>query len=178
MNKTNILLMSIALSTALILLGCSSSQETSEKTKQEVPPPAVQKQPEQPAQTQEVQPAKVDTASVKPPAEAPTKDTVNVQEQPSSTERTAITPTPTGNFSVQIGAFSLADKADLVAAQARQRFSQKNVYSFHAKDTGLIKVMVGDFVSKDEARKFRDQIVQQFPEEYKDAWVAPIPYEK
>jgi cell division septation protein DedD len=86
-------------------------------------------------------------------------------------------PTPTGNFSVQVGAFSDADKAQRAAALARERFTN-NVYRFYIKETALFKVLVGDFMTKDEARRFRDHIARQFPDDYKDAWVAPIPYEQ
>ena len=39
----------------------------------------------------------------------------------------------------------------------------------------LFKVLVGNFAVKDDARRFRDEILQKYPAEYKDAWVTEIP---
>jgi len=164
----------------LVMFGCTAAEETSENPKRETPPPVVQKPPERQPAAQPAQPTKTDTVSVSTqvtpdentkPAVTPESTTAKTQPvQPPSVA-------PTGNFTVQVGAFSLKDKANSVTELAKQRFGKK-VYTFQAKDTGLFKVTVGEFMTKDEGRKFRDQIVQQFPDDYKDAWVAPIPNEK
>jgi cell division septation protein DedD len=79
-----------------------------------------------------------------------------------------------GNFAVQIGAYTKQDNADRAASLARERFSV-NVSTIVDKTSGLFKVLVGNFPSKDEARKFRDDMVQKFPADYKDAWTTDIP---
>ena len=136
------------------------------------PPPAEQAVEQQPM-----------TDTTKAPPAPPTDNAKTVTpvdttaKQPPPSPPSMNKPTPTGNFSVQVGAFSDPDKAERAAALARQRFTN-NVYRFFIKETNLFKIYVGDFMAKDEARKFRDRIAQQYPEDYKDAWVAPIPYEQ
>jgi polyhydroxyalkanoate synthesis regulator phasin len=68
----------------------------------------------------------------------------------------------------------MQDNAERVAALARERFG-KNVYTIPDRLSDLYKVMVGDFTVKDEARRFRDEMVQRFPSDYKDAWVSELP---
>ncbi len=162
---------------AVVFFGCSPTEETAEKANQGNPPPATpQQQPVQPSPAKQIQPTTTDTVSVATQVtgkQTAAPDSVAVD----STSLHPASPSPTGNFAVQIGAFSVPDKAGVIASLAKARF-HKNVYTLQAKDTGLYKVMVGDFMTKDDARKFRDQMAQQFPDDYKDAWVAPIPAEK
>jgi len=175
---------SIAISVLLIMtvlfFGCSTTEETAEKPNQETPPPVTRQQPVQPPPASQIQPTRTDTVSVT--TQVTGKETQQQTAAPESvaaksTSSQPLSAAPTGNFAVQIGAFSVPDKAGVIASLAKERFN-KNVYTLQAKDTGLFKVMVGDFMTKDEARKFRDQMAQQFPDDYKDAWVAPIPTEK
>jgi len=77
---------------------------------------------------------------------------------------------PQGKFSVQIGAYKMPDNADRIVALAKERFTQ-HVYLFFDKTDNSYKVLIGDFNIKDDARTFRDQMAQQFPSDYKDAWV-------
>jgi len=108
-------------------------------------------------------------------------DTVTVNKQ--NTERplynsnaSATPPTdtsgsmPQGKFSVQIGAYKMPDNADRIVALAKERFTQ-HIYLFFDKTDNSYKVLIGDFTIKDDARTFRDQMAQQFPGDYKDAWV-------
>ena len=83
-------------------------------------------------------------------------------------------PAMAGKFSVQVGAYSLVENANRVATLAKDRFG-KNVYTIPDPQAGLVKVYVGDFASKDEARRFRDEMAQKYPLEYKDAWVSENP---
>lgn len=151
----------LILISTLFLSGCASSEQT------EQPPPAVQKQPEE----QPVQ--KIDTVSVNvqnvPPPQAEPKPVPP-----------PVTPPPiskwTGKFAVQIGAFKMADKAEQIAAAAKERLNMK-VFTVYDKEKDLTKVLVGDFMTKDEARKYRDQLTRQYPDDYKDAWVTEFPHE-
>ena len=158
----------LILAGSLVLYGCTASEEAAEKS--DAPPPA--------QSTQAAQTAAVDTA--KPAVAASQTDTSKKASPDTSTSKgnsTSSATRPLGNYCVQIGAFTAADKADAIASLAKQRFA-KNVYKYLAKDTGLTKVWVGEFLTKDEARSFRDQMMQQFPDDYKDAWVAPVPSDK
>jgi len=150
----------------LTLLGCSSSKQT------EMPPPPPSEErpsviipPQAPASTVE---KKVDTLKV---------DVKNTQK-PAYEEKETPLPVanvmPTGNFSVQIGAYKMPDNADRIASLAKERFNLK-VYIIVDRADNLYKVMIGDFNTKDEARNFRDEMASKFPGDYKDAWVSENP---
>ncbi len=80
---------------------------------------------------------------------------------------------PPGKFTVQLGAYQSEEGAAGVAALSRSRFT-KEVYTVFNSVDGLYKVMLGVFDSKDAARNFRDTIVRQYPDDYRDAWVAEL----
>jgi cell division septation protein DedD len=146
---------------AMVLAGCAASHDQAEKAADTAVVPA----PVKPAASSI--PAKIDTVNVavqkaqKPPYE--------------SADPAKAVPTPSAiiKFTVQIGAYKLQENADVVASTAKSRFA-KNVYTIHDAATNLYKVMVGDFTGKDEARIFRDRMVQQYPGDYKDAWVSEL----
>ena len=157
-------LLSICLSILIAMCssGCGTSQQSSgSETPSSLPPPST--------------PAAQDARTVTP------ADTVSVQVQnqtrPTYDSRTTtpVTPAPApgGRFSVQVGAYKLADNADRIAALAKERFG-RNVYTVHDRISDIVKVMVGDFMTKEEARSFRDDMAKQFPGDYRDAWVTEI----
>ena len=173
MKKISIVTVLFSFTFALILAGCAAMEESSDKGKKESPPTITQQPAEAPqVEPPQEQPKKVDTVSVKPMPQPTAQETTKSQPV-----QTPAAQTPTGNFAVQIGAFNNPQAAEQIASMARQRFPGKNVRTVFVKDVNATKVFVGEFMSKDEARNFRDQMVQQFPDDYKDAWVAPIPYE-
>jgi cell division septation protein DedD len=159
----------LCITAAIFLIGCSSSEESTNK--QETPPPAeVKKAPEQPIVKQE-------------PPVVKKIDTVNVdiqnQQKPIYEPKPTVPPpmqnaNPSGKYSVQIGAYKMPDNADRIASLAKERFNL-NVYTSVDKLDNLYKVMIGDFNSKDEARNFRDEMARKFPSDYKDAWVSENP---
>ncbi len=108
-------------------------------------------------------------------------DTVNVavqkaQKPPYETTdpvKTTLPPSSLIKFCVQVGAYKQQDNAGVIASLAKSRFA-KNVYTILDPATNLYKVMVGDFTAKDDARMFRDRMVQQYPGDYKDAWVSEL----
>ncbi len=149
--------------------GCGSSEETS--SKQEVKPPldaAAQKPAETPLQQDGRSAARIDTLNVD------VKDTPKPVYDARSSVPAAGSAMPTGKFSVQIGAYKMPDNAERVASLARERFG-KNVYTIADKTVDLYKVYLGDFAVKEDARKFRDEMVQRYPNDYKDAWVSENP---
>jgi cell division septation protein DedD len=87
-----------------------------------------------------------------------------------------ISPPPkvSGKYAVQIGAYTTPENALKIADQAKERFNQL-VYTYHDRVNNLYKVFIGDFLLKDEARNYRDEMVQKFPGEYNDAWVSEHP---
>ena len=169
MKRIQLLLIVLSIIVAFMISGCASSGDTMEK--KETPPaepsqtPPQQKISEPTAQPQSPVPSKTDTVHV-----------VNVQTSPKPAYEPAPAEIPpaAGNFAIQIGAYKLQESADRAAALAKERFG-KSTATITDKATNLLKVLVGNFVSKDEARNFRDELIQKFPGEYQDAWVTEIP---
>ncbi len=154
MKLSHMLVAAIVLSAALIVMGCSSSHKTTTGTETQSPAPETKAgQMDQ----------KVDTVNVgvqnnqKPTYESGAPSTTGVR--------------PAGRYSVQIGAYQMPDNADRVASLAKERFTT-SIYTFLDKKDNLYKVMIGDFTTKDDARRFRDDMVQKYPGDYKDAWVS------
>lgn len=162
-----ILWFGLTLAVVALLAGCAgtgqteATQESTPTTVPSVPPPA------QPAPTTERAPDTVDATvhSHTPPApqtEAP-------RQVPPSPAHLSIR-----LFGVQIGAYLQSDVAERIAGQTKVRFGEK-VQMVPDKRTRMTKIFLGEFTSKEEARKFRDSLVRQFPGEYDDAWVSEIP---
>lgn len=80
---------------------------------------------------------------------------------------------PPGKYTVQIGAYTSGTSAKEVADRAERRFARA-VYTIYDESDSLFRVMLGVFETKNLARDFRDLIVRQFPEDYKDAWVSEL----
>ncbi len=168
-----LLVSAAALLLVALLAGCAASGDPSTQDPNTTPsttPPAV------------TTPA---PAATQKPAPTPAQDTVSVAVQktqkpayeaadPVKTEpATPSTPAAAARFGVQIGAYKLAENADAVAASAKLRFA-RTIYTLRDETTGLVKVIIGDFSTKEEARAFRDRMAQQYPGDYKDAWVSDI----
>jgi cell division protein FtsN len=147
-----------ALVAALIAGGCSGSKESSgDKSGSST----VQNPAGTPAKSDAGGAAKSDTFDVK-------VDNAN---------KPAYEPAPSGlsgTYAVQVGAYQNKDNADRVAGLARERFSV-SVNTIYDKTSALYKVLVGSFTTKDDARRFRDEMLQKYPGDYKDAWTTDIP---
>ena len=161
MNRISAVMLGVSL-VVLSFAGCSSSDQSGGQQESQSAPPAKTA----PTSAEEVT-KKSDTLNVN--VQNTQRPAYN-QQSPSGTQ-----PVPaSGKYSVQIGAYKQAENADRIASLARERFG-KNVYTIPDKANDLYKVMVGDFAVKDDARKFRDEMVQKFPNDYKDAWVSELP---
>jgi len=167
MNEIRSLQLRLLVLPLLIAAGCSSSEKSSEETK---------------SSTREEQIAR-DSTSESPKISVPDTSGGPMRRIPPPTDRpqgsrdTTIAESPEQEpirFGVQIGAYRQSDVAEQIAQLARTRFLNK-VYSVYDAENSVTKILIGDFVSKDEARRFRDLIMKQFPEDYKDAWVSEIP---
>ncbi len=99
-------------------------------------------------------------------------DTARLEPAGGAADR-ALPQFPPGKFTVQLGAYQSEEGAAGVAALSRSRFT-KEVYTVFNSLDGLYKVMLGMFDSKDAARNFRDTIVRQYPDDYRDAWVSEL----
>jgi hypothetical protein len=80
---------------------------------------------------------------------------------------------PLNKFTVQVGAYQSRQSADRTAGLAGDRFT-RNIYTFYDAEGNFFKVFIGVFDSKEEARRFRDRMAQQYPQDYRDAWVAEL----
>ncbi len=80
---------------------------------------------------------------------------------------------PPGKFTVQLGAYQTEDAARAVASVAGSRFTRQ-IYTVYDTTDRLHKVMLGMFDTKDQARQFRDTIVRQYADDYRDAWVSEL----
>ncbi|MBI3193529.1 MAG: SPOR domain-containing protein [Ignavibacteriae bacterium] len=164
MNRSILFIFSFLLLSSLILFGCSSSEET--QSEKEATEQQVTKD-----QTQDLPPP--------PPGESDTIDVVskdNKEETSIQQPTTENLPISTGMYAVQVGAFKVTETADQIASLAKTRFSIQ-VLTLLDKETGLTKVLVGSFTTKAEARTFRDKLLQQYPDDYKDAWTTELPRE-
>ncbi len=147
---------------SIYFIGCATSEEST--TKEESTQPAATP-PQKPAETASTAPSKADTVNV-----------VNVQTSPKPAYEPAQSTAPAmakGNYTIQIGAFRQQESADRAAGLAKERLG-KDAVIITDKTSNLLKVMVGAFATKEEARSFRDEMVEKFPAEYKDAWVTEI----
>jgi cell division septation protein DedD len=161
MKRFSAVILSVSM-VVLLLAGCSSSDQSGGQQQSQSTPPSTSA----PLSSEEIT-KKSDTLNVN--VQNTQRPAYN-QQSPSTTQQ----PPTSGKYSVQIGAYKQADNADRIASLARERFG-KNVYTIPDKVNDLYKVTVGDFTIKDDARKFRDEMVQKFPYEYKDAWVTELP---
>ena len=162
MNTIRILVAAAAVMTGVLWIGCSSSKQASEGTEQTstVPPPVV----EQPA----VRHDHVDTLDV----QTQNKQQPSYQSPSNTPPSTTDAPPPSaGTFTVQVGAYKSQDGADRIAQLAKERFA-RGVNVLYDAERNLYKVMVGSFLTKDDARVFRDDMVRKYPTDYKDAWVS------
>ncbi len=151
--KSSLLVLLVA--AGFLAAGCSGSKSSTTGNTGSTTVP----NPSEPAAKSETGAAKADTFDVKvdnskkPPYQATVQQT---------------------GFTVQIGAYQKQENADRVASLARERFTV-SVSTVLDKTSGLYKVLVGSFTTKDQARSFRDDMVQKYPSDYKDAWTTDIP---
>jgi cell division septation protein DedD len=166
MNPVKWILIGCCIAAMLALAGCGSSEESN---KESTPPPAASKPPEQVTKPEAAVPPKVDTVNVVNVQTAP-KPTY---EQNAQTQQSTQPSSQTGTFAVQIGAYKTEENAQRAASLAKDRFGLA-IQTISDKTDLLFKVMVGSFMTRDDARKFRDDITQKYPLDYKDAWVKDM----
>lgn len=81
--------------------------------------------------------------------------------------------TQSGKFTIQIGAYQEREGAERIAEIAKGRLSLP-VEVLEDPVQRLYKVFVGRFQTKEEARNFRDDLIQRYPGDYTDAWVNEL----
>lgn len=143
----------LLLALALLAAGCGTTEQTQESPPEAPAPPAAL--PAEPP-PQELR-SRVDTVSVQQTT-LPPLDSAGVSDLPA-------------RYVVQIGAFKDPALADAAQALARQRYAMTVLNDYNPL-VGLYQIRVGFFDTKEEAYVFRTRIQNEFPEEYKDAWVV------
>jgi cell division septation protein DedD len=81
--------------------------------------------------------------------------------------------TPKKYYSVQIGAFKSENNVKQNQTMLEKRF-QKPVITFFDKGISLTRICIGKFSSEEAAWKFLRTMQEQFPNDYKQAWVAAL----
>jgi cell division protein FtsN len=101
-------------------------------------------------------------------------DTIDAEgAQPKTQTDPAVAASAELRFTVQIGSFTDAKNASLAQAAARQRYQLPVVNDYDAQRRRY-QIRIGFFESKEAAGAFCAKLKSDFPQEYKDAWVAPI----
>ncbi len=101
-------------------------------------------------------------------------DTVAAQQQKESAGLGTSQKVTGARYAVQIGSFRVQRNASRTLAQARQRFQQPVVNDYNSARRRY-QIRVGFFLTREEAEVFRAKIINEFPQEYGDAWVVRIP---
>lgn len=141
----------------LVLLlgaGCGSTEEA-EEAADPLPPPPVW----QPAD---------------PPVSFQTQTDTVVSATPLNQPKPVVASRNTElRFTVQVGAFKDAHNASRVQALTRQRCAVPVLNDFNT-EIGLYQIRVGFFETREAAQAFRQQLVADYPEDYRDAWIVQL----
>lgn len=101
-------------------------------------------------------------------------DTVNAEGARTRTQtQSGVEGSSAVRFTVQIGSFADAKNASIVQAAARQRYQLPVVNEYNAQRKRY-QIRIGFFESREAAIAFCARLKSDFPQEYKDAWVAQI----
>ena len=76
-------------------------------------------------------------------------------------------------FMVQIGAFKDPEAASKVQVLARERYRLPVLNDYHTT-YALYQIRIGFFETRKAADLFRRRMQQEFPGDYKDAWVVQL----
>ena len=137
-----------------LFAGCGSSTETQE-TQTLPPPPTVMKQ-------------------VPPKMEFETKtDTVAMEKSQLDSARSHQSLDLQVRYMVQIGAFKDPRYASTVQTTARARYRIPALNDYNTA-LGLYQIRIGFFETKADAYVFRRRMLQEYPNDYKDAWVVQL----
>jgi len=143
----------VASALAVLLPGCSSTEEPAAKP--EPPLPAPRTEPPAGVQVR----TSADTINALRAAE---HRTVGAEEKFAG-----------DRYTVQIGAFRDAPHAGAVQAEARRRFRLPVLNDYHA-GTGFYQIRVGLFATRDAARAFLARMRHDYPAEYGDSWIVHL----
>lgn len=78
-------------------------------------------------------------------------------------------------FTVQIGAFGRASNALRAQKKAKERFINQPVFNNFVKSAKLYRISVGRYEDRNSAFALRDTMKQEYPTEYGQCWINFIP---
>ena len=146
----------ISATCALFLLsGCGTTEEVDELPEQIPQPPVVQ--PTRPPAMQ------LETRT----------DTVNAVHGAGHPLENSKSREPQVKFMVQIGAFKNPHNASAVQILARERYHLPVLNDYNTK-SGLYHIRIGFFETKESAYAFRQKMLADHPDSYKDSWVVQL----
>jgi cell division septation protein DedD len=167
------------LSSGLVFLGCSSSEETEKQPPKEfkqVEPQkeAVPKTDTPEMEKQEIPPSEknIPADQQKKPDPVPQQQKEMDQPEDSQTQRQQQPQTGAGAmmWSVQIGAFKAESGAFQLVNEAKNKFKQP-VYKQYDPVSGFYKVTVGSFQVKDQATQFKTEVQAKG---YQDSFIVEV----
>ena len=136
-----------------LFAGCGSSTEIQET--HTPPPPTMAKQ-------------------VPPKMEFETKtDTVAMEKSALDSARSHQSLDLQVRYMVQIGAFKDPQYASTVQTTARTRYHIPALNDYNTA-LGLYQIRIGFFETKADAYAFRQRMLREYPNDYKDAWVVQL----
>lgn len=171
----------VALSFAVLLAfagsGCSSSEQSPqkepsqpqeyrslpEKNRKSAVPPSVRKNETAVPSSQQRFNVQADTLTVH----------TRKKERSTSPPVTVKSTLPRHYYSIQIGAFRLKSNADRNVEIINKRFSYP-VIRFYEPGIKMERICMGHFTSYKAAVALLKSIQQQYPNDYKDAWIAEL----
>jgi len=135
--------------------GCGTIEET-----EEAPPSP---QAAEPVQQQ-----------VPPRVEFETKtDTVVTEKGRERLQQDGSVREPQIRYMLQIGAFKNPQLASRTQTTARQRYRMPVLNDYNTKQA-LYQIRIGFFESREAAQAFRERLLLEHPQDYKDSWVVQL----
>jgi cell division septation protein DedD len=150
----------VASTAALLIPGCGTTEESSEEHQPAISP--LGRPPDSVATT----PSRRTVFETR-------TDTVNALRGLEHRINGSAYPSEGIRYMVQIGAFSDPHHATIVQAEARKRYHLPVLNDYHAVRK-LYQIRIGFFESRESARRFRQQLIHDYPADYSDSWVVQL----
>lgn len=147
----------VILCIAALLTSCGSIEEMQQE---EVLPPVVQPEPV------------IKSPEPPPSFETNTDTVVMTNTQPAVPQADSLRQ-PEIRFMVQIGAFKDPTNASVIQGLARERYRMP-VFSDYNSTIAMYQIRIGFFESRETAQAFRQKMSDDFPNDYRDAWVVQL----
>jgi cell division septation protein DedD len=145
----------VVMACSLFIGGCAATDSTVQETSA---PVAVQEATPAPPPPAELV-ARVDTIEAAGTAEAVVADSTLAEGEV--------------RFSIQIGAFKEPANASATQARARERYTLPVLNEFQ-EHTGLYRIRIGSFTTREEAQSHLQRMKTDFPADYKRSFILQL----